>query len=97
MPSRAVSIADLETNLGEHLARVRSGEELLIRDRRTTIAKIVPVALTEGISAEEATLAAEHKVRLPKKRLPASFWKASGPRVAGDRALEVLREERDAR
>jgi prevent-host-death family protein len=96
MPRRAVSIADLEANLGEYLARVRSGEELLIRDRRTTIAKILPVAVTEGISAEEATLASEHKVRLPLKRVPASFWKMSRPRVAGDRALEVLREERDA-
>ena len=97
MSSRAVSIADLKTNLSAHLARVRGGEELLIRDRRTTIAKIVPLAVTADVSADEAALAAEHKVRLPTKRLPASFWKASGPRVASDRALEILREDRDAR
>ena len=77
MSSRAVSIADLKTHLSAHLERVRGGEELLIRDRRTMIAKIVPLAVTDNASAEEIALAAEHKVRLPTKRLPASFWKTS--------------------
>lgn len=76
---------------------ILGGEELLIRDRSTTIAKIVPLALTEGASAEEVALAAEGKVRLPGKRLSASFWKTSGPRVGTDRALEILRDDRDAR
>jgi antitoxin (DNA-binding transcriptional repressor) of toxin-antitoxin stability system len=97
MRSRAVSIADLKTNLSAHLARVRSGEEIVIRDQRAPIAKIVPLAAMEGISEDEVTLAAEGKVRLPKKKLPASFWKTTGPRVATDRALEILREDRDAR
>lgn len=97
MRSRAVSIADLKTNLSAHLARVRSGEEIVIRDQRAPIAKIVPLSATEGISEDEVTLAAEGKVRLPKKKLPASFWKTSGPRVATNRALEILREDRDAR
>jgi antitoxin (DNA-binding transcriptional repressor) of toxin-antitoxin stability system len=97
MRSRAVSIADLKTNLSAHLARVRSGEEIVIRDQRAPIAKIVPLSATEGVSEDEVALAAEGKVRLPKKKLPASFWKTSGPRVATDRALEILREDRDAR
>jgi hypothetical protein len=57
----------------------------------------VPLTDTEPCSAEELALAAEGKVRLPTRRVPASFWKAPGPRVATDRALEILREERDAR
>jgi hypothetical protein len=58
---------------------------------------IVALAVTEGVSADELALAAEHEVRLLTKRLPASFWRASGPRVASHRALEILREDRDAR
>jgi antitoxin (DNA-binding transcriptional repressor) of toxin-antitoxin stability system len=85
MPRRAVSIADLKTNLTAHLARVRSGEELLIRDHRTPIAKIVPISAPEDVSADELALAAEQLVRLPTRRLPASFWKAAGPRVASGR------------
>ncbi len=97
MRSRAVSIADLKTNLATHLARVRSGEEIVIRDQRAPIAKIVPLTAAEGLSTDEAALAVEGKVRLPRKTLPASFWKASGPRIATDRALEILREDRDGR
>jgi antitoxin (DNA-binding transcriptional repressor) of toxin-antitoxin stability system len=97
MPSRAVSVADLRANLATHLARVRSGEEIVIRDHRAPIAKIVPLTVTEGISMDEAALAAEGKVRLPRRKLPASFWKMPGPRVATDRALEILREDRDRR
>jgi antitoxin (DNA-binding transcriptional repressor) of toxin-antitoxin stability system len=97
MPRRAVSIADLKTNLSAHLARVRSGEELVIRDERTPIAKIVPVNVMDDVSPDELALAAEQLVRLPRRRLPASFWKAVGPRVSRDRALEILREDRDAR
>jgi antitoxin (DNA-binding transcriptional repressor) of toxin-antitoxin stability system len=97
MSSRAISVADLKNNLSAHLARVRHGEGILIRDRRTPIAKIVPLVGTEDLPAEEIALAAEGKVRLPTKRLPPSFWKTRGPRVATDRALEILREDRDAR
>ena len=97
MSSRAISIADLKTNLSAHLARVRGGEELLIRDHGTTIAKIVPLVVTADASTDEIALAAEGKVRLPRKRLPASFWRTPGPRVATDRALEILRDDRDAR
>jgi hypothetical protein len=46
---------------------------------------------------EEAALDAEGKIRLPRKPLPAGFWKTRAPRVPADRALEVLREDRDAR
>lgn len=96
MTARAVSIADLKDNLSAHLARVRNGEEILVRDRQTPIAKIVPLT-EDDLSSEEASLAAEGKIRLPRKPLPASFWKMPMPRVATDRALEILREDRDAR
>lgn len=64
MATRAVSIADLKNNLSTHLARVRAGEEVPVRDRQTPIAKI---------------------------------WAARAPRISTDRALEILREDREAR
>lgn len=94
MRSRAVSIADLKTNLTTHLARVRSGEEIIIRDQRAPIAKNVPLVASEDVSESDIALVTAGKARLPQKKLPASFWKTSGPRVATDRALEILREER---
>jgi antitoxin (DNA-binding transcriptional repressor) of toxin-antitoxin stability system len=96
MRSRAVTIADLKTNLNTHLARVRSGEEIVIEDERAPIAKIVPLPVSD-VAEDEFALAAEGKVRLPTRTLPASFWKGSRVRVATDRALEIVREDRDTR
>jgi hypothetical protein len=45
--------------------------------------------------AEEATLAAEGKLRLPSGPLPPSFFKRRGPRVAPPDVLRALRAERD--
>lgn len=99
MASRAVSIADLKNNLSAHLARVHAGEEIVVWDHRMPIAKLVP--LTEAdLLPEEAALAAEGKIRLPRKPLPGSFWKtrtSRTTRLQTDRALELLREDRDGR
>ncbi len=96
MATRAVSIADLKNNLSAHLARVREGEEILVRDRKMPIAKIVPLTAAD-LPEEEAELVAEGKIRLPRKPLPATFWKTRIPMVPTNRLLELLREERDAR
>ena len=93
---RSVSVAELKNNLSAYLARVRAGEEVLVRDRRTPIAKIVPLSSGDE-GAEALALAAEGLVRLPEEQPPRSFWRDRGPRVAGNRALEVLREQRDDR
>jgi prevent-host-death family protein len=37
-----VKIADLKNNLSRHLARVRRGGELVVYDRATPVARIVP-------------------------------------------------------
>ena len=40
---KAVGTADLKTNLSRHLREVRAGETLTVLDRRTPIARIVPI------------------------------------------------------
>ena len=44
--SSAVRIGDLKNNLSAHLRRVRQGEEILVCDRETPIARIVPLMRT---------------------------------------------------
>ncbi len=39
----SVQIADLKNNLSAYLRKVRSGEELIVCDRKSPIAKIVPL------------------------------------------------------
>jgi prevent-host-death family protein len=99
--SSAVRIGDLKNNLSAHLRRVRQGEEILVCDRETPIARIVPLTAGEDFTEQERALAAEGKLRLP--RVPPSkaawdaIWKLPAPKVDKDRALEALRADRDGR
>ena len=96
---RSASIADLKNNLSRYLRHVRRGEEILIRDRKVPIAKIVPLDGVEEIDAETRELVAAGMMRLEEQKPDwDAFWKLPAPRVRGDlvRAISEDREERDA-
>jgi len=92
---RSVNIAVLKNELSRYLSEVRQGEEFLIRDRDTPIAKIIPLRHAVEPEAEELTLAAAGKLRLPETSLPASFWSMPAPRVTLKRVVAAVRAERD--
>ena len=62
----AVNIAQLKNQLSSFLNRVRKGEEVIIKDRNTPIARIVPLEV--DLDEEERSLVAEGLMRLPKKK-----------------------------
>ena len=99
--SSAVHIGDLENNLSAHLQRVRNGEEILICDGETPIARIVPLDRTEDFTEVEQALAAEGKLRLPRvspnKAAWDALWKLPAPKVKVDRVLPALRADREGR
>ncbi len=92
---RSVNIAALKNELSRYLSEVRQGEELLIRDRKTPIAKIIPLAQAGEPEAEDLALAAEGKLRLPEAALPGSFWSMPAPRVTLKRVVAAVEAERD--
>jgi antitoxin (DNA-binding transcriptional repressor) of toxin-antitoxin stability system len=92
---RTVNIAALKNDLSRYLKVVRGGEEVLIRDRKTPIAKLVPLVQAGEIESEELALAAEGKLRLPEAPLPDWFWSTPGPRVSSRRLHAALQAERD--
>jgi prevent-host-death family protein len=91
---RSVNIADLKNNLSHYLHEVRQGAELLIRDRNTPVAKIVPLSVTET-EAHELALAAAGLLKLPKSRPPARFWSTPAPKVDFDQLVRAVSSERD--
>jgi prevent-host-death family protein len=95
MSSRAVGIAELRNKLSAYLGRVREGEEILVRDRKKPIAKIVPLAEAGDLTAEETALVAEGKLRPAERPLPQSFFKLRAPKVARRHVLESLDTERE--
>lgn len=92
---QVVSIAELESNLGAYLERVRNGEELLVKDCNHPIARVVPLTSGEGLDAEEEALVAAGLMRLPTKAKSDDFLNLPAPQVAMDDILAVIRAERD--
>ena len=94
---RTVNVAELRSHLSTYLARVRGGEEILIRDHSLAVAKIVPISKSENYSEELLELAALGHLRLPEKSLDLkSFFALPTADIAVDRmraAFEVEREE----
>ncbi len=93
---QAVNIAELRGHLGTYLKRVRRGEEILIRDRNTPVAKLVPLSESETYDERMLRLAAEGLVRLPEKPLD---WEAvfsiPGCDVPLEKVLAAIEAERE--
>ena len=95
----SVKIADLKNNLSAYLRKVRTGEEVIICDRKSPIAKIVPLG-TSDLDLEEQELIAKGVLRLPKKPFDADAFFAigrgirrrPGTKAAIDRAITAERE-----
>ena len=96
----STGVADLKARLSEYLARVKSGEEVLVTDRGRPIARLVPVG-TETIAddeAERARLTAierEGLVRLGSGRLHEGFFEKERPEDPEGLLVEAVREERE--
>lgn len=54
MTMKKVGIADLKARLSEHLRSVRKGRTLIVLDRETPVARIVPYA-AEAVDVRRAT------------------------------------------
>ncbi|MGH8248541.1 MAG: type II toxin-antitoxin system Phd/YefM family antitoxin [Gammaproteobacteria bacterium] len=92
---KSVNIADLKNNLSRYLRQVRRGEEILIRDRKVPVAKIVPLSTGEG-GEELAQLAAEGLIRLRENKLDIDeFWAMPGPRLPLKRVVAAIVADRE--
>lgn len=92
---KAVNIAELKNRLSLYLNEVRAGQELLVRDRNTPIARIVPIAHGADQDAELLALAAQGKIQLAEAVMEESFWDLPAPRVSADALRRALTRERD--
>jgi prevent-host-death family protein len=96
----SVQIADLKNNLSAYLRKVRAGEEVIICDRKSPIAKIVPLSAGD-LDLEAQELIAKGVLRAPKKPFDADAFFEIGrgvrmPRVSDaalQRAMDFTRED----
>jgi prevent-host-death family protein len=94
---RSVNIAELKDRLSLYLDEVRAGKEIVVRDRNTPIARIVPIMRGADEDHELHTLAARGKIRLAEKPLDDSFWDLPAPRVSSRALRQAVEREREER
>jgi antitoxin (DNA-binding transcriptional repressor) of toxin-antitoxin stability system len=78
---KTVTIAALKGHLSAYLQEVRAGTEILVRDRDTVVARIVPFT-PAGEDAELEALAAQGKLRPGEGAVDDDFWALPAPRVS---------------
>lgn len=92
---KSVNVAQLKDGLSGYLKLVRAGEEILIRDRQTPIARLMPLAEDAVVDDEMKALSASGKMRLPTKRLDTRIFPKKAPRVSTKLIVDALRQDRD--
>jgi prevent-host-death family protein len=96
---RTAKISELKAKLSAHIEFVKNGEEVLIFDRNTPVARLVPAGPAEDKDAQRRRLIAKG-VLTPAKmpRVKGQEWpEPPGPMVSREVMEELWREERDGR
>src|SRR2546422_1992794 len=91
---KTVNIAELKNRLSLYLNEVRTGHEVIVRDRNVPIARIVPISQSNP-DDELRALAGQGKIRLAEDQLDEAFWDLPAPRVPRHTLRRVLILERD--
>lgn len=92
---QTVNIADLKNNLSAWLEQVRNGEELIVKDRNTPIARLLPLIAGEDLDAEEEALVAAGLMRLPVEKKNNNFLNYPAPEVSMEKIRAAIIAERD--
>ena len=91
---KTVNIAELKNRLSLYLNEVRTGHEVIVRDRNVPIARIVPISQSDP-DDELRALAGQGKIRLAEDQLDEAFWDLPAPRVPRGTLRRVLIRERN--
>ena len=97
---RTAKISELKAKLSAHIQYVKNGEEVLILDRNTPVARLVPAGTAEDEDAGMHRLIAKGILAPPKEpRIEGKPWPGpAGPNCVSREVMEqVWREERDGR
>jgi prevent-host-death family protein len=93
---RIAKVSELKAGLSAYLARVKSGEEVVVTDRGTPIAKLVPIPRTADHEMERLRdMERRGLITLGTGTIPPGFWDMPRPEDPGDGVLKALLEERE--
>jgi prevent-host-death family protein len=93
---RTVNVGTLKNELSAYLRYVRAGEEVIVRDRNTPVARIVPLANFESQDEEVERLVAAGVMTRSKNELEGkkmdwdAFWALPRPTVSNEALKEAI-------
>jgi prevent-host-death family protein len=96
---RTVTITELKNRLSTYITYAKAGETIIIRDRNTPVAKLIPIPTStqdDGLDEETRQLIADG-ILAPAKRPwnPAALDRLPWPKVEGRSATQALLDERE--
>jgi len=91
---KTAAVAQLKAQLSRYLSRVKAGEEVLVTDRGTPVARLVSVGGGGTASDQLRDLERQGLVRLGAGTLPKDFWKLPRPRDPQATVRKAVVEER---
>ena len=92
---KTAAIAELKARLSEYLNRVKAGEEVLITDRGTPVARLLPVSRMKAAKEAMASMEKCGLIRYGAGRLPKEFWTMPKADDSDGLVLQALLEERE--
>ena len=95
---KSVNVAELKNKLSAYLEEVEKGEEVVVKNRRKAVARILPVDAGKSLDDDWA-LAAEGKLRMPEvgmtKKFLDRFLAYRMPPVTTGTSVEAVVSDRD--
>ena len=92
---KRASISTLKARLSEYLRAVCNGEEVIVTDRGTPVARLAPLEPADRRDAHMQRLIEAGLVRAAEGALPEDFWDRPRPRDPEGLSLKDLLEERE--
>jgi prevent-host-death family protein len=93
-PVRIVNIGELKNHLSAYLQYVRNGEEVVVNDRNTPVARILPIG-SDRLAEHEARLVASGAITLPAEKMSwDELFSETGEEVSDEAIAEAVRRSR---
>jgi antitoxin (DNA-binding transcriptional repressor) of toxin-antitoxin stability system len=95
---RTVKIGALKAKLSAHIQYVKNGEEIIVCERDTPVAKIVPIRVDNLSEHHKRLIALGLMVPPKKKRDPKAKWLTNDlPKISEEAATALWDDERGIR
>jgi prevent-host-death family protein len=93
---RSVNIAELKNRLSTYITYAKAGETIVVRDRNTPVAQLVPLPVDDGLTDEERSLVADGILVVGRRpRNLAALDKLPWPEVEGNAGSQAVLDERE--